>query len=260
AEPKAGPRAGGRTPPAGPPDAELFGRLQALRKDGLEVVIVMDSTGSMASVIGAAAGRSASLVRRLAWLVPRFRAGLVTYDDQARLREPLTTDGEVLREAFRKVSAHGGGDWEEGVDKGIALALVQDQVGWSRRAYHVIVVVGDAPPHAGDVTGLLRRIRRARDDVLFEHPVTIHTVATTSAGVDHFGVIARAGKGAYVTLARVGRLEEELVTLVFGPAWRDRVRPWLQEVETLRGSRGRNPARRTEHGNRTHRRGRQRGR
>jgi hypothetical protein len=188
----------------------------------------------MGPVIGAATSRSAALVARLKWLVPRFRAGLVTYDDGSRLREPLTTDGEVLAKAFRKVTANGGGDWEEGVDKGIALALRQESLGWSRHAHRVIVVVGDAPPHEGDVPGLVRRIVSARDDVLFDHAVVVHTVSTTPGGVEHFGAIAAAGGGFHVTLNDLGRLAEELLALSFGAEFQDRVRPWLQEVEHLR--------------------------
>jgi hypothetical protein len=188
----------------------------------------------MAPVIGAAVGRARSLVRRLAWLVPGFRAGLVTYDDGARLRVALTHEGRVLERAFRKVGAGGGGDWEEGVDKGIALALRQEVLAWSRKAHRVIVVIGDAPPHAGDVDGLLRRLAAARDDVLYDHPVVVHTVSTEPGGVDHFDAIALAGGGVHVTLRDVARLEEELVALTFGAGYLDRVRPWLAEVSEIR--------------------------
>ncbi|MHC5011295.1 MAG: vWA domain-containing protein [Planctomycetota bacterium] len=223
----------GQTVQGGSP-SDLYDHVERLRRDGLELCIVMDHTGSMAPVIGAARGRAASLVRRLAYLIPRFRAGLVTYDDSARLRIALTTDAEALEKAFSKVGAGGGADWEEGVDKGIALALRQEQLAWSQHAHRVIVVIGDAPPHGYDVPGLIRRIATARQDELFTHPVIVHTVSTNSAGVDHFGAIAGAGGGLHVTLGNVGRLEEELVSLSFGAAFQDRVKPWLEEVEHLR--------------------------
>jgi hypothetical protein len=180
------------------------------------------------------------LVRRLAYLVPRFRAGLVTYDDQARRRCELTADERVLDEAFGKVVAAGGGDYEEGVDRGIGLALRQEQMGWSARAHRVIVVVGDAPPHGADVPALLRRVRDARHDEMYDHPVVVCTVSTEPGGVDGFPEIAAAGGGVHVTLADVGRLEEEVVALAFGAAFRERVKPWLEEVESVRrGDRGR---------------------
>lgn len=223
----------GRTTPA-KETPDLYEHVARLRRDGLEVCIVLDHTGSMAPVISRARRRAALLVERLTWLVPRFRAGLVTYDDAARLRIALTSDGEALEKAVRSIVASGGGDWEEGVDKGIALALRQERLGWSRRAWRVLVVIGDAPPHAGDVAALLRRIQRTREDDLFDHPVIVNTVSTRAGGVDGFAAIAAAGGGIHVTLDAVGRLEEEIVTVSFGAAFRDRVEPWLREVEQLR--------------------------
>ena len=215
-------------------NTDLYDYVAELRRDGLEVCIVMDATGSMGQVIGRARNRAASLVKRLAWLVPRFRAGLVTYDDAARLRVALTTNGEALEEAFSKLVATGGGDWEEGVDKGIALALRQDRLAWSANAWRVILVIGDAPPHMGDVQPLLRRLVRARADPLYAHSVIVSTVSTYDGGVDHFEAIATAGGGIHVTLGDTRRLEAELVALSFGAAFRDRVQPWLDEVALLR--------------------------
>jgi len=215
-------------------NSDLYDYVAELRRDGLEVCIVMDHTGSMGQVIGRARARAASLVKRIAWLVPRFRAGLVTYDDAPRLRMALTTDGEALQEAFGKLVAQGGGDWEEGVDKGIALALRQERMAWSAKAWRVIIVIGDAPPHMGDVQPLLKRIVKARNDPLYVHSVIVSTVSTHESGVDHFEAIATAGGGIHVTLGDTRRLEAELVALSFGASFRDRVQPWLDEVALLR--------------------------
>lgn len=232
----------GGTPPA--PDesvtvpadrtSDLYDYVAELRRDGLEVCIVMDSTGSMGQVIGRARSRAAAMMKRLAWLVPRFRAGLVTYDDAARLRIALTSDGDALQEAFRRLVASGGGDWEEGVDKGIALALRQETMAWSAKAWRVLIVIGDAPPHLGDVPSLMRRITRARADDLYVHSVIVSTVSTRESGVDHFEAIAAAGGGIHVTLGDTRRLQAELVALSFGAGFRDRVQPWLDEVDLLR--------------------------
>lgn len=232
--PDAAPLAPGetRTVERGSPD--IYPLLESLTRDGLELVIVLDSTGSMGPVIGAAKAQCRELVRRLRWLVPQFRAGLVTYDDGARLRVPLTVDAEELQKGFDKLVAAGGGDFEEGVDQGLYLALKQEQVGWSRKAHRLAVVVGDAPPHAGDVAPLLRRLAQAHDDDLFEHPVTVHAVSTDPAGVDHFGAIARAGRGFHVTLGRTDLLAHELVLLTFGEKHRALAEAWLEDVERVR--------------------------
>ena len=236
------PLPGGAAPAPGesktvaPVDPDVYSWVEGLQRDGLEVVIALDSTGSMGAVIAAAKAQCQALVRRLRFLVPQFRAGLVTYDDGARLRAPLTTDEVELQRAFDKVAAAGGGDVEEGVDKGIYLAMKQEQVAWSRKAHRAIVVVGDAPPHDGDVAPLLKRLAKAAEDDLFDHPVSVHCVATTAEGVEHFRAIAGAGRGAYITLGTTERLADALVLLTFGNRFRAFAETWLEEVDKLRAA------------------------
>lgn len=212
----------------------FYERLELMRKHGLELCVVLDHTGSMGPWIGAAKRRAVHLLRRLRSFIPQFRAGLVTYDDAPRLRIALTQDEEALEKAFRKVGAGGGGDYEEGVDKGIRLALKQSRMAWSQRAYRVVVVVGDAPPHEGDVPRLLRTLRKAREDILYDREVVVHTVSTTPMPVLHFPQIALAGGGQHVTLTDAGRLVEELVLLTFGGADRERIRAWMSVIDALR--------------------------
>jgi len=230
----AAPAAPGETRTVERDSPDVYALLESLTRDGLELVIVLDSTGSMGPVIAAAKAQCQALVRRLRWLVPQFRAGLVTYDDGARLRVPLTFDAQELQKGFDKLVAAGGGDFEEGVDQGLYLALKQEHVGWSRKAHRLAVVVGDAPPHAGDVAPLLRRLAQAREDDLFDHPVTVHAVSTDPEGVDHFGAIAHAGRGLHVTLGRTELLAHELVLLTFGPKHRALAEAWLEDVERVR--------------------------
>jgi Mg-chelatase subunit ChlD len=226
------PLAPGETPST-TPECDPYDYLERVRKDGLEVCIVMDNTGSMIPVIAAAKAQAVALLRRLALFVPRVRAGLVTYDDGAYVRTALTREESVLLKSFNRVAASGGGDVEEGVDKGLRLALRQEKMGWSKAGWRVLVVVGDAPPHEPDVPGLLKHLREARDDDLYDHPVIVHTVSTDLAGVPHFAAIARAGGGHAVTLHDTGRLVEELVALTFGSGCATRIRPWLEEVQKV---------------------------
>lgn len=239
-------RPASEAPPAAPGESRTVARaepdllpwVEGLKRDGLELMIVLDATGSMGPVIAAAKAQCEALVRRLTRLAPPFRAGLVTYDDGARLRVPLTVDAAELRKGLEKVAAAGGGDVEEGVDKGILLALQQGQSGWSRRAQRVIVVVGDAPPHDPDVVPLLKRLAAGAQDDLFDHPVTVHCVSTAPEGVEHFGAIAAAGRGVHLTLGRLDHLGEELLLLTFGRTHRALAEAWLAEIDRLEAAGG----------------------
>lgn len=216
-----------------------YADLERIEREGLEVVVCLDQTGSMGAVIEAAKASIVRLVRRMKDLAPRFRVGLVTYDDEAFVRLPLTADEAALEREFRRVHAAGGGDYEEGVDKALALAFEQRKVAWSRKALRVIVLVGDAPPHDDDAGPMMRGILAKRDDPAFEAPVRIDTITTVPGArapdelVPYFGDIARAGRGAALVLGSTRDLAAELLLASFGPAWREPLRALLEELEAF---------------------------
>ena len=230
----------GETKTVGPASLDRFRDLERIHRDGLEIVVCLDSTGSMGDVIAAAKAHVVDLVKRLRSLAPRVRVGLVTYDDGAEVRIALTSDELAVERELKKVFAEGGGDEEEGVDKAVLLALRGDRVAWSQKALRVILVVGDAPPHEDDVPGFLRALAQRRDDPLFEAPVRVDTVSTAegndtdAAGlVPHFREIATAGHGTAVRLASTRDLLMELLLACFGPAWREPLRELLRDIDAL---------------------------
>jgi len=230
----------GETRTVAGPGIERWKDLERIHRSGLEVMVCLDSTGSMGDVIDAAKANVASLVRRLRALAPRCRVGLVTYDDGARLRIGLTSDEGALERELGRVFAAGGEDYEEGVDKAVMLAFKPETVGWSSKALRVVLVVGDAPPHDEDVAPLLRFVAKRRDDPLFESPIRVDTMSTNAAGagdadglVPHFKAIAVAGHGASVRLRSASELVAELLVVSFGPAWREPLRALLEELDVL---------------------------
>ena len=215
--------------------------LDRIHREGLEVVVCLDSTGSMGNVIETAKANVRTLVSRLRRVAPRLRVGLVTYDDAATLRVPLTTDEAALEKELRKVVASGGDDPPEGVDKAIRLAYRQDQVAWSRKAQRVVIVVGDAPPHEEDVVSLMRFLDDPPDAALFEAPIRVDTISTAFEGGDvdglglvpHFAEIARRGHGSALRLSAARDLAAALVVGAFGPSWREPIRTLLVELDAF---------------------------
>jgi Mg-chelatase subunit ChlD len=221
-------------------DLRRYGLLDRIHREGLEVVICIDSTGSMAEEIAEAKATVEALVRRMRLLAPRFRVGLVSYDDEARLLLPLSSEERALGEELEDVFALGGGDTEEGVDRAVFLALRQERVGWSARAARSIVIVGDAPPHDEDVPRLYGALRRAREDEAYELPVRVDTISAGGGEivdpdgfVRHFREIARRGGGTAVRLSAARSLARSIVASAFGPAWHDTVLELLSDLDAF---------------------------
>ena len=222
-----------------------YADLDRIHRHGLELVICLDSTGSMGGVIEPAKRNLVALIERLRRLAPKLRVGLVTYDDGARVRSSLTTDERALERDFQKVVAEGGEDYEEGVDKAVLVALRQDKVAWSGKASRVIVVVGDAPPHDEDVAPMLKAVALSRADARYECPVRIDTISThrgmggDSGGlVPYFRALAAAGHGAALKLSETKDLAVELVVSAFGPSWREPIKTLLVELDAFDRARG----------------------
>ncbi|MFN8825180.1 MAG: vWA domain-containing protein [Planctomycetota bacterium] len=188
-----------------------------LRDAGLDVVIVVDSTGSMQIAIDTARDAIDDVVALLSGIAPKLRLGLVDYKDLedveegARLLAPLTKNQQDVRDKLAKLEAGGGGDFPERVDKGIEIALSKG-MGWNKDANRLLLVIGDAPVHSEHETALLDVVKRA-----YEHPfetgkgaitgkkAELRPFVTSTIGIgpgptDQFARMATAGGGASVTL------------------------------------------------------------
>lgn len=189
-----------------------------LRDAGLDVAIVIDSTGSMQHAIDTARDAIDDVVALLAGIAPKLRLGLVHYKDLGDLRDgarmlaPLTKDQKDVREKLGKLIAFGGGDMPERVECGFEAALSRE-MDWNKDANKLVLIVGDAPPHDDTIEPLLARVRGARElpSEGGKNPVTgapkkaarpfvTSTIATSPGPKDVFARIATAGGGAAVVL------------------------------------------------------------
>ncbi|HAD10118.1 MAG TPA: hypothetical protein DCF62_11595, partial [Porticoccaceae bacterium] len=132
--------------------------VQGLRETGLDVVFVVDTTGSMDWVLDEVNGRIIDIVDAIRLLVPVSRFGVVAYRDfgepgyVTRL-QTLTFSLSKLERFLGALSAEGGGSHQEAVYEGVKVAI--NQASWRLGARKVIIVLGDAPPHKNKVSPLL---------------------------------------------------------------------------------------------------------
>lgn len=118
----------------------------------VEVVFVLDTTGSMAGLIDGAKKKIWSIANSIIDRHPgaEIRMGLVGYrdlgDEYVTRHYPLTTDIQAIYGRLLSFVADGGGDTPESVNEALDVALSKMDWG-SGKADRVIFLVGDAPPH-----------------------------------------------------------------------------------------------------------------
>ena len=175
----------------------------------VQVVFVLDTTGSMGGLIAAAKEKIWSIASTLAQArqTPEISMGLVAYRDRgdAYVTHVIDLDKDLdsMYSKLMDFRADGGGDSPESVNQALDEAI--NKISWSQDAntYRVVFLVGDAPPHMD-----------YQDDV--KYPVTIAAAAakgivvnTIQCGgmretVKPWQEIAALGHGRYFTVDQAG--------------------------------------------------------
>ena len=229
----------------------LATHLEALALEPIDLAIVLDCTASMSGEIGDAQGGVDDLMSFVGDVSGGIRVAVAGYRDRRERFEQIGWDFasriEDARRHLWQLSAEGGGDRPELVDRGLALAYRRFSWDPSRRG--VLILVGDAPPHPGRGGQCVDLARNARsrgvtthvigcdpsiDDVDDPPPTTtdsdeivlgpygmVGTRGRRRFGPDRreiafFPEIAAAGGGRVVNLARDERLVPEIAGLIVG--------------------------------------------
>ncbi len=119
----------------------------------VDVVFVLDTTGSMTGLIQTAKEKIWSIASTMASAqpAPEIRVGLVGYRDRGDAYVTkvvdLSSDLDSVYAKLMEFQAGGGGDGPESVNKALYDAV--HSMSWNDRdqSYRTIFLVGDAPPH-----------------------------------------------------------------------------------------------------------------
>lgn len=119
----------------------------------IDIVFVLDTTGSMSGLIQTAKEKIWSIATTMASAqpTPEIRIGLVGYRDRGDQYVTkvvdLSDDLDSVYAALMDFEAGGGGDTPESVNQALYDAV--HHMSWSEgeQAYQVVFLVGDAPPH-----------------------------------------------------------------------------------------------------------------
>jgi Mg-chelatase subunit ChlD len=194
-------------------------------KPVVDVVFVLDTTGSMSGLIDAAKEKIWSIASTMAGAqpTPEIRIGLVGYRDRGDAYVTkivnLSSDLDSVYAALMEFQADGGGDGPESVNKALYDAV--HQIGWSQtdQAYQVIFLVGDAPPHMDyqDEAQYPAILASAAEKGIVVNTIQCGSMAGT---VEPWTQIANIGRGNYFQVEQAGSAvamatpyDEEIATL-----------------------------------------------
>jgi hypothetical protein len=212
--------------------------ISLLRRVGLDVVFVLDATGSMQWIIEETKAKMTQLIKVIKRLVPIARVGIVAYRDREEefvtKKHPLTINVKKLQYFLDSIEAKGGADPEEAVEEGLKVAI--KDMKWRKNSKKIIILVGDAPPHKDDLPKALELVRRFRERGGF-----VSTIDTTHEANDQnfsrfnekyimqeFISIAQAGHGEATSLAKEKKIIKQLIVLTFGSRWKEKLHEYMR--------------------------------
>ena len=149
----------------------------------LDVLFLLDATGSMGDEIAQIQQTIASIAERIDASQPRpeLRFALVAYRDRGDAYvtqvHDFTPDVAQFRETLLATSAGGGGDDPESLNEALHAAVAR--VHWADNAVRLTFLVADAPPHL-DYPNDYDYVQEARNAVA--QGIKVYTIAASNSG------------------------------------------------------------------------------
>ncbi|KPK82955.1 MAG: hypothetical protein AMJ81_08820, partial [Phycisphaerae bacterium SM23_33] len=220
------------------PGRGLGGKIRELRGRGLDVVLVIDATGSMSPYIEQAKKRLQSVMKVVTHLVPGARFGVVAYKDYDADYGPdavkvmkVSDDHQAVREFIGQLVATSGADEPEPIQEALAVVTDLKRMGWRPGRKWVVILVGDSTIHS---SGRQAAFRHAQTFTK-QHRGTINVIDTGGASDQgqprrtvqpDLARIAKEGGGSSFLLTQREAFWRHLIVSVFGQQYE-------QDVNTI---------------------------
>jgi len=195
--------------------------IEGLRRTGVDVAFVMDTTSSMERFINEAKVTVDRLITGLVHVVPDLRLSIVAYRDQKD--EYLTHAVEFSKDRFEllnfleSLEAKGGGDREEAVFEGLNRAI--RHLFWRPGAQKVVLLIGDSGYHREDERKLFKLLAEFRRQGGIVHAVCLGDedtpTFTEKSVVEMYSRLSQATGGNCVQFSDYDKLFNIFVTLAF---------------------------------------------
>jgi Mg-chelatase subunit ChlD len=178
----------------------------------MEMVFVLDTTGSMGGLLTGAKERIWGIVNEVMQTskLSSVKVGLVAYRDRGDQYVtqvlPLTDDLDKVYATLMEYEAAGGGDEPENVRRALAEGVAK--AGWSRTSSgqaQILFLVGDAPPH--DYPDEPDTLTTA--DLAVKQGIIVNTIQCGNSSTTRqvWEAIARRGQGKYFLIPQNGGVQ-----------------------------------------------------
>jgi hypothetical protein len=232
----------------------------ALRKVGLDVALVVDSTDSMQFVTDSVKSRLLKLIASLQKMVPTTRIGIIAYRDKGEEYVTrwvdLSFSTSKLQDFVSNLRSGGGGDWPEALYEGLEAAV--NDLKWRKNSKRVIVILAGSPPHADSIGSVLQLAQNfhAQGGVVSvvdlaekmheDFELALHRTSGTLVNTEFkptplpafyqefrstMSSIAKAGGGDFTPLTEDKALMRQVVVVAFGSRWQVELAKFLRDLE-----------------------------
>ncbi len=249
---------GGQGLAGGGPGGGFGDVLSGLRKVGVDLVLLIDTTDSMQSIIDDVKKEVRAFIGNLQEMVPASRVAVVAYrdkgDEYVNKWVDFSFKTDKVQAFVSNLRADGGGDYPEAVYEAVDAAMTE--LSWRKTARRIMIIIGSSPPHPETMPALLKLVRELKEkngaigaiDVtkrLHEEYERADWVAHGSVGTftvspmpafygevsDTYRVITSAGGGELMALGEEKSLLREVMVLTFGTRWRVEMAKYMGKLE-----------------------------
>jgi hypothetical protein len=210
--------------------------IQGMRESGLDVMFVVDATGSMGWVIDEVKARIRDLESVIRSLVPVARFGIVAFRDKdgpgfATKTQKLTYSTLKMQAFLNDLKADGGGDiYEDDLD---AMKVAIDESDWRLGARKIVILISDAPISDDQLDSILKLVGRFSSSGGVVSTLDVSDESNPSAverkvgrkvnramyrgdSMMTFKMVANKGNGDAATLEGEVSIARRLITLIMG--------------------------------------------
>lgn len=244
---------------SGGPGGGGFGDLLGgLRKVGIDLVLLIDTTNSMQSIIDDVKNEAREFIGNLQAMVPASRVAVVAYRDKGDEYVTKWVDfsfkTDKVQNFVANLRADGGGDYAEAVYEGIEAAM--NELSWRKTSRRIMIIIGSSPPHAETMPAILKIVRDLKEkngaiaaiDVtkrLHDEYERADWVSHGSVGTftptpmpafykevsDTYSVITGQGGGELAALGEDKSLLRQVMILTFGTRWRVEMAKFMGKLQ-----------------------------